>query len=471
MRDKPLYFLWFLFIIFTPLVLSQAEQAPESLPAEEKSPAAEPATGASEEAEALIDLDLKDADIKEVARALSRISGVNIIVSDDVKAKITLRVKAMDWREALSMVLGAYNLTMMEKGEYIVITTFERRRLAEESGDLQTKVLTLNFLDVGDLQKTLTSMLTSRGKIETDARTNSLVVTDIPERIEKIQAVSLQLDTKTPQVMIEAMMLTVKITDDEQLGVNWTLTHKDRPERVFNQDMDVGSSTRNGYITYGKTLLPWANISATIDFLLRNKKAQVLADPRVLTLDNLTAAIELVEQEPYTAQSENADGNTVTTTQFKDAPIRLYVKPHITKDNHIFMNIKTEQSYRTGYTSDNQPIIDSRKAETNVMVQDGETVVIGGLRKKDDTVTIDKFPILGDIPIIGKYFFRKTVKAKTDTELIIFVTPHIVTDAARMDMQEAGQLGTINEMKDGKKKVSLFKGAAPFSLRPPSSAK
>ncbi len=419
-----------------------------------------------EDTKLLVDLDIKDADIKDAARALSRISGKNIIVSEEVKARVTLRVKNVDWRQALNMIVSAYNFALLEEENYIVITTLEKRRAAEESGELQTRIIRLNFLDVNDIQKTLSSMLTRRGKIEIDVRTNSLVITDIPERIDKIQEIALQLDTKTPQVLIEAMMLTVKLTDDEQLGVDWTITHKTRPERVINQDLNIGSS-RIGYITYGKTLLSWANLSATIDFLLRQKKAQILANPRVLTLDNLTAAIDLTEQEPYTS-STTTDQGTVTSTQFKDVPIRLYVKPHITKDNYIFMNIKTEQSYRTGYTSDNQPIIDSRKAETNVMVRDGETIVIGGLRKKEDTTTIDKFPILGDIPLLGK-LFRKTVRAKVDTELLIFVTPHISGEAVVFTKREAELLGAAEEMKgkekSKKKKISLL--TEPYPLRPP----
>lgn len=419
------------------------------------------------DAKVAVDLDIKDADIKDVARALSRISGKNIIVSEEVKARVTLRIKGVDWKEALNMVVSSYNFAVLEEENYIIITTLDKRRTAEESGDLQTRIIRFNFMDVNEIQKTLSSMLTKRGKIEIDVRTNSLVITDIPERIDKIQEVTLQLDTKTPQVLIEAMMMTVKLTGDEQLGVNWTMTHKNVQAIKANQSLSLGSAAI-GSITYGKTLLPWADFSATIDFWLQNKKAQILANPRILTLDNLTAAIELTEQEPYTQQVTSTEStSSVKSVQFKEVPIKLYVKPHITKDKYIFMNIKTEQSYRSGYTSDNQPIIDSRKAETNVMVRDGETIVIGGLRKKEDSTTIDKFPILGDIPFLGN-LFRKTIKSKVDTELIIFVTPHITTDSKLSEAEEK-HLEKIEEMegkeKGKKKKISLL--TEPYPLRPP----
>ncbi|MFH0857925.1 MAG: secretin N-terminal domain-containing protein, partial [Candidatus Omnitrophota bacterium] len=365
-------------------------------------------TEQKEEAKLQVDLDLKDADIRDVARAFARIGGINIIVSQDAQAKVTLKIQSTDWKEALMTILGAYNLAMLEGDNYIVITTLEGRRQAEEKGDLQTRVISFNFVDVGQIKATLTSMLTSRGKMEVDVRSNSLVITDIPDRIDKIQAVALQLDTKTPQVMIEAMVMTVKLTDDEQWGVDWLITHKDLAERKILQGLSLAdsSSAYAGYIKYGKTIFPWAVFNATIDFWLRNKKAEILANPRILTLDNLAATIDLTEQVAYTQTSQTTESSTIiSSTQFKEVPVKLIVKPHITKDNYVFMTIHTEQSYQSG-TSGGQPIIDSRRAETNLMVKDGETIVIGGLRKKEQTRTVEKMPVLGDIPLLGTLFRR-----------------------------------------------------------------
>jgi type IV pilus assembly protein PilQ len=435
-------------------------------PQEQK--ASEPQAAKKEQAGIIVDLDLKEADIKDVARALSRISGKNIIVSEEVKSKITLRVKDMHWRDALNMILETNGLTMLEKENYIVVTTYEKRRAAEESGDLQTRVVTFNFVDVLGIQKTLISMLTRRGKIETDVRTNSLVITDIPYVIDEIERVALQLDTRTPQVLIEAMVLTVKLNDDENLGVNWEIVHKTRPERSLKQDLDLEGLGSSSFwqLKYGKTLYSAANLAATIDLLVEQKKADLLANPRILTLDNLPATIELVEQIPYTQQTTSTESaSSVSSVQFKDAPIKLVVKPHITKDNYILMNIQTEQSVRTGFASGTtQPIIDSRRAETNVMVRDGETVVIGGLRKKEDTVTVDKLPLLGDIPFLGA-LFRKTIRSKVDTELVIFVTPYIATDL-KMAEKEKEQLGYSEELAGKKKSLSL-KNSDFFPLRPP----
>jgi type II secretory pathway component GspD/PulD (secretin) len=160
----------------------------------------------------------------------------------------------------------------------------------------------------------------------------------------------------------------------------------------------------------------------------------------------MPANIDLTEQVPYTEQSTSTQSSSsVTSVQFKDVPVKLIVKPHVTKDNYIIMNVQTEQSYHSGDIG-GQPIIDSRKAETNVMVGDGQTIVIGGLRKKENTQTVSKLPILGDIPFFGNAF-KKTVKAAIDTELIILVTPYLATNeklaqinSDRIDSIESKQL-------------------------------
>ncbi|MFZ2356762.1 MAG: type II and III secretion system protein, partial [Candidatus Omnitrophota bacterium] len=273
-------------------------------------------------------------------------------------------------------------------------------------------------------------------------------------------------------VMIEAMMLTVKLNDDEKMGIDWDITHKTRPEREFKQNLVLGGTAGTDYlwqIKYGKTLLSWANLSATIEMFIEQKRAEILANPRVLTLDNLTASIELNEQVPYTQQTTSTESSSsVSSVQFKDVPVKLSVKPHITKDNYILMNIVTEQSYRSGYAlGTTQPIIDSRRAETNVMVRDGETIAIGGLRKKENTVTVNKLPIIGSIPLVG-ILFKKTIKSQVDTELIIFVTPYLAAD---IKFVEKGKkyLERIEEMD--RKKGTFKHQTAPFPLRPPLTNK
>ena len=206
-----------------------------------------------------------------------------------------------------------------------------------------------------------------------------------------------------------------------------------------------------------------------------------------MTLDNLPAKIDLTEEIPYQQQTQStASSSAVVSTSFKEAGISLSVTPHITtKDNFIYLNIDVKQSFRSGFTPDNQPIIDSRAAATNLLVRNKETAVIGGLRKRNDTFAVNKIPLLGDIPMLGAAF-RKRVGAVSDTDLMIFVTPTIVEDVV-LTPKEESQLGLFAQEPedwakqfDRGKKKKKNKGPVPtkkisdekksdeyFYLRPP----
>ncbi len=413
----------------------------------------------------LIDLDVKDVDIKEIARIFSRLSGLNFVVGDDVAARVTFKGTNVDWETALNMILKTYNLTYSREGNFLRILSYAKLRQEEEGVPLVTKVIFLNFAKADDMRSALDTIRSNRGRVNTDAKTNSLIVTDTPDAIKKMLGIIKDLDKRTPQVMIEAMMVDVKLTAGEQLGINWTVTHKERLERSFTQSLSANLA--GGVIYYGKTLLPYANLKAIIDFWCENKKAEVLANPKVLTLDGLAAKIELVEQIAYTESQVNpTTGGVTTSTGFKDVGIKLDVTPHISSGGFVSLEIKTEQSFQTG-TVNNQPTIDSRKAETNLLAADGETIVIGGLKKRDSTFTVTKIPIVGSIPVLGR-LFQKRVKTSTDTELLIFVTPYIMTENL-LTAKEKEALGKFKEPPSKKEVLKLLK-KPPFPLRAPAKS-
>jgi len=417
----------------------------------------------------LIDLDVKDVDIREIARIFSRISGLSVIVSDDVVAKVTFKGTKINWEKALEVILKTYNLTYVREGNFLRILTYARLRQEEEGIPLVTKVVFLNFAKAYGMLENLASSRSSRGRITADVQTNSLVITDTPAAIAQMLGIIKDLDKRTPQVMIEAMMVDVKLTSDEQLGINWTMTHKDVSSRSISQALSSGRT--EGIIRYGKTILPYASLSLLIDFWCENQKAEVLANPKVLTLDGLPAKIELGEEIPYTQSTVASTTGAVTSTvSFRTAGIKLDVIPHISSGGFISLDIKTEQSFRTG-TINGQPIVDSRKAETNLLAADGETIVIGGLKKKSSTFTVDKFPLLGDLPFFGK-LFQKRVTNVVDSELLIFVTPYIVSDT-QLSAVEKDALDKFKETPEReagpeeKKKAPDLLSRAPFPLRAP----
>jgi len=413
-----------------------------------------------------VNLDVKDVDIRDIARIFSRISGLNLVISDDVTAKVTFRASNVDWKIALNMILKTYNLTSQREGTFLRIITYDRFRQEEDGVPLMNKVIFLDFAKAEDALRALDSLRSSRGRISADKTTNSLVVTDTSNRIDSMLEVLKQLDKRTPQVMIEAMMVDIKLTDEEQFGINWSIVHKDVPGRSATQTL-AASAHLEGVIRYGKTILPYADFNAQMNFWAENKKAEILANPKVLTLDGREASIELTDEIPYfSSQISSGTPAVITTTAaFRESGIKLYVTPHISVGGFISLTIKTEQSFQSGTvttTSGEQPIIDFRKAETNLLVRDAETIVIGGLRKRETTSTIDKIPILGDIPFLGR-LFRRNVDKIINTELLIFVTPYIITEVKLTPLEKKSleKIEGLQKPTEEKKIESL-----PFGLRP-----
>jgi len=380
-----------------------------------------------------ISVDFKDTDLSDVLKVISKASGLNVVIDKDVSARVNVSLKDVDWKTALDVILKTNNLTYKIQGNILRVMSLDKLKEEEEEIPLVTDIITPNFAHVEDLYASLNKMLSPRGSMQVYVRTNSLIITDIPEAIERIRKLIEKLDNPTSQVLIEALIMSVKLSETDKFGIDWTATHKDVSARKISQSLRAPSSTLDLY--YGKTILPHWAFEAQLALYAQDKRVKILANPRVLTLDNLTAHIEITEQVPYTYTSSSAEG-TVTSTQFKDIGIKLYVTPHITKDKFISLNIKAEQSYVAAYIGDtNEPSIDSRKAETNLLLKDRETVVIGGLRKKDDTVTVEKVPLLGDVPFLGALFRRK-VKETTESELLIFITPYIVERASVSEVEK-----------------------------------
>ncbi len=377
----------------------------------------------------IVSLDLKGADLISALKIISAASKMNIVLDKDVQAQVNITLKDVPWQTALENILNTNELTYRKQDNIIRVMTLETIKKEESIVPLETKIITLNFAKTDVIKTSLSKMLSARGSIEVNIPTNSLIINDSPEVLAKLEEVANKLDVRTPQVMIEAVIMSVKGTDSSKFGMKWTMTDKTRSERKITSNLNAIAGTTSSFLDfyYGKTILPEWNISdAVMSLYAEDKTVNILANPRILTLDNLSAQIEILEQVSYQSTSQSTDGSSaISTTEFKDVGIKLYVTPHITKDKFISLSAKVEQSYVASYTSTNQPSIDSRKVETNFMLQGGQTVVIGGLKKKDSTITVDKVPILGDIPILG-LLFKREIRDVTDTELLIFITPRIV---------------------------------------------
>jgi type IV pilus assembly protein PilQ len=310
-------------------------------------------------------------------------------------------------------------------------------------------LIPVSYADVEELKDVVANseVLSSRGSIEIDARTNTMVVIDIEENIREMRRIIDQLDTPTPQVLIEAKIVQISPNYTKELGVTWesgyATTHGDDALIGIGGsggvDIDLGQGTVDtrgtivdlapsvgpgvgGAISWGY-LEPGFGIFQKIAALEREEKLEIISSPRIMTLDNEEATIEQGSDIPFSKQSEEG----VPSIEYKKVTLSLKVKPHVTIDGSIAMKIlvkKDQVSAQTG--ADGQPGIDTRRAENKVMVRNGQTVVIGGVYEETTEDSHNSVPFLGRVPLVG-FFFKSTSTSREKVEMLVFITPTIVT--------------------------------------------
>jgi len=382
-------------------------------------------------------LDVQGAEIETVLRSLSEFSGKNIVASKEVKGTVTLRLRNVPWRHALDILMRAQGLGMVEKGQTIVISNLDtlrkeeldRRtaeRMQEELLPLSTRIIPISYANSDEMRKAVEKTLTKRGHIEVDMRTNSLLVTDIDERLDQADAMIRSLDTKTPQVEIVARLVDVDRSATRELGIDWHLNNLDLMDAGAHEAVHVTpGSVPNpaGSVKFG-TVKGFGSIDATLTALETKNKANIISNPRITTVNNREASVVVGQQIPLIVQ--DFAGNAVT--QLTTIGIKLSVTPHINVGNKITMDVHPEVSDLSSQaTVQGGIIINTTMADTRVMVNDGETSVIGGLIRSNESETDRGIPVLMDIPLLGN-LFRSSSKTHQKRELLIFLTPKILGD-------------------------------------------
>jgi type IV pilus assembly protein PilQ len=382
-------------------------------------------------------LDVQAAEIQTVLRSLSEFSGKNIVASKEVKGQVTLRLRNVPWRHALDILLRAQGLGMVEQGQTIVVSNLEtlrkeemERRTAERAQEellpLQTRIVPVSYANAEEMSKSVEKTLTKRGHIEVDKRSNSLLITDIDERLDAAESMVRSLDTKTPQVEIVARLVDVDVTATRNLGIQWGVSNLDLFDAGISENVKINASgvaSPAGVVKIG-TVKSFGSIDATLEALETQNKANIISNPRITTVNNREASVVVGQQIPLIVQ--DFAGNAVT--QLTTIGIKLSVTPHINVGNKITMDVHPEVSDLAAQaTVQGGIIINTTMADTRVMVNDGETAVIGGLIRSNESSTKRGVPILMDIPLIGN-LFRSNSTTKAKRELLIFVTPKILTD-------------------------------------------
>jgi type IV pilus assembly protein PilQ len=387
---------------------------------------------------ARVSLDIQGADIYTVLRSISEYSGVNIVmgydVSKSVKDPVSFHLENVPWGEALEMVLRSAHLWYREEGNVIRVDTEENlrneelarsnaARQLEDVMPLTTRIIEVVYANAAEVKPTVEKSLTKRGVIEVDERTNSLVVTDIRSRVEAAVEMIQHLDSQTPQIEIIAKLVDVDARFERDLGVIWNVSgiHADGAslEGDFgaNDVVDPTAQVRFGLVR------SWGTVSAVLSAMERDNKADIISNPRITTVNNREARILVGKKIPLIVLDEA--GNPVT--ELTTIGITLRVTPHINDQNRITLDMHPEVSdLASQATVQGGVIINTSEADTRVMVGNGETAVIGGLIRSNDEKLKRGVPILKDVPIVGA-FFSSTTNVREKRELLIFVTPTIVT--------------------------------------------
>jgi type IV pilus assembly protein PilQ len=408
-----------------------ASRASSTAPSSSAAAASDPGDGRR------MSLDVQGAEIQTVLRSLSEFSGKNIVASKEVKGEVTLRLRNVPWRHALDILLRAQGLGMVDQGQTIVISNLEtlrkeemERRTAERAQEellpLSTRIVPVSYANAEEMSKTVEKTLTKRGHIEVDKRSNSLLITDIDERLDQAESMVRSLDTKTPQVEIVARLVDVDVTATRSLGIVWGVHNLDLFDAGVSEDVQInaaGVTNPAGIVKLG-TVKSFGSIDAQLEALETQNKANIISNPRITTVNNREASVVVGQQIPLIVQ--DFAGNAVT--QLTTIGIKLSVTPHINVGNKITMDVHPEVSDLAAQaTVQGGIIINTTMADTRVMVNDGETAVIGGLIRSNETSTKRGVPVLMDIPLIGN-LFRSNSTTKAKRELLIFVTPKILTD-------------------------------------------
>lgn len=386
-------------------------------------------------------LQFQAAEIRSVLNFLADYGNVNVVVAPEVQGTVTIRLQDVKWRAAMDIIGRTYNLAVVDDKEagYIRVLTADayREEITEQRKhnveqhqlvDLETKIVKISNSVAGELEETVESLMSDRGKATADKRSNSLILQEVPDHLPVVLDYIAKLDKPAKQIKISAQLLEISSNDLQELGINWMAsgTYTTESGRAYNQTGEVIgnlSSQVLGRYSLNASGPNWT-LDGFLEAIVESGKGKIIAHPEITTVENQEARIQMGSKVPVKQFDES--GNVVI--KFEEIGTILIVTPHITAEDQVLMHLKPERS-----TFEFDPagvIINTNNAETNVIVNNGQTAVIGGLTTQDETESELGVPILKDIPIFGNLFkfSRKQTESK---DLVIFVTPTIVdTDLA-----------------------------------------
>lgn len=410
-----------------------------------------------------LSLNFQDIEVRSVLQLIADFTELNLVASDTVRGRITLRLQNVPWDQALDLILKTKGLDKRKVGNVMLVAPadeiaarekleLESQKQVKELAPLRTEYLTVNYAkakEVATLVKT-SGFLSERGSITVDERTNVMLVQDTAANIDEIRFMLEQIDIPVKQVMIEARLVIASSEAAEELGVKWGYAQYNRRPGTYstgwgvhgNRDglnetvdegtfqigdgslgIDLGAKADNASrLALGYFDVDHGLIDLELSALESDGRADIVSTPKVLTADQQTAKIQSGTEVPY----QEASSSGATSTSFKEAVLGLEVTPQITPDGRIIMGLKINQD-SVGRLFNGIPSIDTNEINTSVIVDNGQTVVLGGVFRSEDVDETVKTPFLGDLPVIGRLFRYKNNTNKK-SELLVFITPRVVND-------------------------------------------
>jgi len=408
-----------------------------------------------------ISLNFQDIPVRTVLQIIADYNGFNLVTSDSVTGNITLRLDGTPWDQALDIVLKVRGLDKRMDGNILMVAPTDElaereakelaaRQKVEELEALYTEFVTVNYAKAADIAKLLSgkdsSLLTSRGNVSVDERTNTLLLKDTAAAIENVRRLVERLDVPVKQVLIESRMVTVKDTVAEEMGIRWGFTDQQLTKGVsgslegavdvangripaLDNRYNVNLPAKAGAGRIGFHIAKLADgtlIDLELSALETENKAEIVASPRISTANQKKARIEQGVEIPYS----QAASSGATTVEFKKAVLSLEVTPQVTPDNKIILDLIVTQDTKgeiVPVAGGNAVAIDTQQISTQVLVNNGETIVLGGIYQQQTINNTSKVPVLGDLPYLGA-LFRRSVDSTEKKELLIFVTPKIINE-------------------------------------------
>lgn len=413
-----------------------------------------------------ISLEVSQMDVREVFKLISEESGINLVLSDDVKGTVTLKIRQVPWDQALVVIMKARKLGYTRAGNVLRIAPLADIKAEEDDTvklatarkamvPLKVRMIPVSYAKIDELTNQIKPFLSERGKAVGDVRTSAMVVSDLDENLDRVAKLIASIDVPPPQVLIEGKIVEASEQFQRSIGINWSAAGQEglvgysmghRPIRGrtgITVSPSIASSAAQLNFQLG-TLDILGDLSATLALFEQQNTVKVLSSPRIVTLHNEPAEINQSTEVPLIKETANPGGAITRTVDFKPVKLRLQVTPQITNDASVIMGVDVSRDFLMGKVdpSDSAQAVATRSAKTKVMVRNAQTAVIGGIYQADQTNGETRVPWVGEIPIVGWLFKSKSTQ-NVKNELLIFLTPRILGQADSQTIPSQGTGGTI----------------------------